>query len=122
MPNSRFQILPLLENLKLIYFWGVVCLLFVRHRPSVSRLVGWLVGRKGDLRIVEWGILGDLGDLPDNIVDLPDIMVDLPDIMEYLPDTMVYLHDTMVDLPDTMEDLPDIMLYLPDRLGKKQTP
>ena len=66
LPNSRFKILPLIENLEWPYIWGVVrsvvCSLFVRHRPSVrrsvGRSVGLSVGRLGDLRIGgSWGIL-----------------------------------------------------------------
>ena len=53
LPNSRFQILPLIENLEWPYIWGVVCLLllFVCTPSSIGRLVGRSVGWSGDLRI-----------------------------------------------------------------------
>ena len=53
LPNSRFQIFPLIENMEWLYIWGVVCCSYAIVRRSVGRSVG-----RG---IWGWGILGDLG-------------------------------------------------------------
>ena len=46
LPNSRFQILPLIENLEWLYIWGVVrSSLFVCTPSSVGPSVGRSVGR-----------------------------------------------------------------------------
>ena len=73
MQNSRFQFLPLIENLEWPYIWGVFgCLLFVctllSVGPSVNRSVGRLVSRSGDLMI---GDLADMVDLPDTLSGRP---------------------------------------------------